>query len=179
MRGIKCNASSGSDRSGRSDAWEIREDDLSSEATRDLLRLHLERMNAQSPPGSVFALDHAGLGAANVTVWTLWDDGKVAGIAALKDLGGRIGELKSMRTHPDFLRRGVAAALLDHIIDVAQSRGMVRLSLETGSGPYFEPALALYRRRGFVDGEAFADYERSAFNQFLHLALSPSGERPS
>ena len=46
-----------------------------------------------------------------------------------------------------------------------------QLSLETGQGPAFEPALALYRRRGFVDGEAFADYVRSPFNQFLHLVL--------
>lgn len=76
-----------------------------------------------------------------------------------------------MRTHPDYLRRGVAAALLEHIIAEARARGMRRLSLETGSGPAFEPALALYRRRGFVDGEAFAPYVRSAFNQFLHLEL--------
>jgi putative acetyltransferase len=76
-----------------------------------------------------------------------------------------------MRTHPDFLRRGVAATLLEHIIGVARARGMVRLSLETGGGPYFEPALALYRERGFVGGEAFADYTRSPFNQFLHLPL--------
>jgi putative acetyltransferase len=48
---------------------------------------------------------------------------------------------------------------------------MRRLSLETGSGPAFDPALSLYRRRGFVDGEPFAQYERSAFNQFLHLTL--------
>jgi putative acetyltransferase len=48
---------------------------------------------------------------------------------------------------------------------------MARLSLETGSGPYFEPALSFYRRRGFVDGDAFAEYKRSAFNQFLHLTL--------
>src|ERR1700678_395094 len=149
----------------------IREDDLSTGATRDLLRLHLEGMHAHSPPGSVFALDFSGLSAPNVTVWTVWQGDKIAGIGALKDLGHRVGELKSMRTHPDFLRRGVAAALLGHIIDVAQTRGMVRLSLETGSGPYFEPALSLYRRRGFIDGAAFADYERSAFNQFLHLAL--------
>ena len=78
-----------------------------------------------------------------------------------------------MRTHPNFLCRGVAIALLDHIIDVAQTRRMVRLSLETGSGSYFEPALYPYRRRGFADGEPFADYKRSAFNQFMHLALSP------
>jgi putative acetyltransferase len=45
------------------------------------------------------------------------------------------------------------------------------LSLETGSGPFFQPALALYRRRGFVEGEPFGEYERSDFNQFLHLTL--------
>jgi len=78
-----------------------------------------------------------------------------------------------MRTHPRFLRQGVAAQLLEHIIRAAQDRGMRRLSLETGSGPSFEPALALYRRRGFVNGPAFGDYPRdSAFNQYLHLELS-------
>jgi putative acetyltransferase len=153
------------------DLWNIRKDDLSSNATRDLLRLHLEGMHSQSPPGSVYALDFSGLRAPNVSVWTAWHDDEIAGIGALKDLGDHTGELKSMRTHPEFLRRGVAVALLGHIIDVARTREMVRLSLETGSGPYFEPALSLYRRRGFIDGEEFADYKRSAFNQFLHLAL--------
>jgi putative acetyltransferase len=150
---------------------EIREDDLASRATLDLLRLHLEGMHANSPPGSVFALDLSGLRADGVTVWTAWIGGAVAGIGALRDLGDRTGEVKSMRTHPAFLRRGVAAALLEHIIGVARTRGMNRLSLETGSGEAFEPALALYRRRGFINGEAFAQYQRSAFNQFLHLTL--------
>ena len=76
-----------------------------------------------------------------------------------------------MRTHPLHLRRGVAAALLEHVIGEARRRGLRHLSLETGSGPAFEPALALYRKRGFVDGDAFGDYAKSAFNQFLHLAL--------
>src|SRR5258705_5946983 len=99
--------------------WDIRADDLSSPAARDLVRLHLEGMHAQSPRGSVFALDFAGLMAPDVTVWTVWSDGKLGGMGALKDLGNGAGELKSMRTHPDFLRRGVAAALLEHIIAVA------------------------------------------------------------
>ena len=149
----------------------IRQDDLASEAVRSLLRLHLDGMHATSPPGSVFALDLSGLRAPGVTVWTAWVGDAIAGIAALKELGHGSGEVKSMRTHPQFLRRGVAGALLEHVIAVARSRGMTRLSLETGTGPAFAPALALYRSRGFVDAEAFADYERSAFNQFLHLAL--------
>jgi len=150
---------------------EIREDDLSSDAVRNLLRLHLQGMQASSPPGSVFALDLAGLTAPGVTVWTAWLGETIVGIAALKELNERSGELKSMRTHPDFLRRGVAAALLQHIIAVARARGMRRLSLETGSGPAFEPALTLYRRNGFIDGDAFGDYQASGFNQFLHLSL--------
>ena len=151
--------------------WDIRADDLSGPAARDLLRLHLESMHAHSPRGSVFALDFTGLMAPGVMVWTVRREGKLAGMGALKDLGDRAGELKSMRTHPDFLRRGVASALLEHIISVARTRGMVRLSLETGTGAPFDAALSLYRRRGFVDGEPFADYRRSAINQFLHLAL--------
>lgn len=149
----------------------IRHDDLTSDATRALLAIHLAGMHASSPPGAVFALDLSGLQVPAVTVWTAWDGDAIAGIGALKALGTTTGEIKSMRTHPDHLRKGVAAALLEHIIGVARSRGYTRLSLETGSGPAFEPALALYRKRGFVDGDAFADYVRSEFNQFLHLEL--------
>jgi putative acetyltransferase len=150
---------------------DIREDDLSGEPTRALLALHLAGMHANSPPGHVFALDLSGLIASNITVWTLWEGDQAIGIGALKELGDGTGEVKSMRTHPDHLRKGVAAALLDHIIKVARTRGLRRLSLETGSGPAFDAALTLYRRRGFTDGEAFGDYVRSDFNQFLHMTL--------
>jgi len=150
---------------------EICEDDLSGEPTRALLELHLRGMHANSPPGHVFALDLTGLKAPGVSVWSAWRGGTIAGIGALKDLGDGTAEIKSMRTHPDHLRQGIAAAILDHIIAEARARGVTRLSLETGRGPAFEPALALYRARGFANGGAFADYEASDFNQFMHLGL--------
>jgi putative acetyltransferase len=149
----------------------IREDDLSGEAVRSLLALHLAGMHASSPPGHVFALDLSGLQAPDVTVWTAWDGAALAGVGALKQLPDGTGEVKSMRTHPDHLRRGVAAAILAHIVDAARARGLTQLSLETGSGPAFAPALALYRRHGFFDGEAFGGYVPSEFNQFLHMTL--------
>ncbi len=74
-----------------------------------------------------------------------------------------------MRTHPDFLRQGAAAAILEQIIETARAHEVSRLSLETGSGAAFEPALVLYRKRGFANSEAFSAYVASEFNQFLHL----------
>ena len=149
----------------------IRQDDLATADVQALLALHLAGMQENTPPEHVFALDLSGLQTPDVTVWTVRDDGVLAGIGALKALDDGTGELKSMRTHPDHLRKGVAGALLDQILDEAATRGYRRVSLETGVGESFEPALALYRRRGFTNGEAFSDYEASAFNQFLHLTL--------
>ena len=150
---------------------EIRRDDLSGEDVRALLALHLSGMRETTPDGHVFALDLSGLRTPDITVWTLRRDGALAGFGAMKALGDETGELKSMRTHPDHLRRGVAAALLGHILDEARARGYRRVSLETGVGESFEPALALYRKRGFETGPAFGDYRASPFNQFLHLRL--------
>ena len=106
---------------------EIHTDDLSSVATQALLRLHLAGMHADSPPGHVFALDLAGLKAPGVMVWSAWEGDEICGIGALKQLDGCSAEIKSKRTHPNHLRRGVAAALLEHIIEEARARGLRQL----------------------------------------------------
>jgi GNAT superfamily N-acetyltransferase len=106
--------------------FDIKLDDLSGAPTRGLLAIHLAGMHADSPPGHVFALDLSGLQRPDVTVWSVWLDGRIAAIGAMRDLGGGMGELKSMRTHPDCLRRGAAAALLRHMIGEARQRPGVR-----------------------------------------------------
>lgn len=146
--------------------------DLADQQVRDLIDFHQRAMIEGSPPGHSFALDLSGLQSADVTLWAAHVEGRVAAIGALKRLDAARGEVKSMRTHPDYLRQGLAAALLETIIDHARADGFSVLSLETGNGPVFEPALALYRRRGFVNGPAFADYALTDFNQCLHLHLA-------
>ncbi len=150
---------------------DIRPGDFEDARVLDLLRVHLAGMHANSPAGNVFALDLTGLKAREISFYTAWDDTALLGMGALKALGDGAGEIKSMRTCEAHLRKGVAARLLEHIIGAAQGRGYTRLSLETGSGAAFDPALTLYRRHGFVEGEAFGDYEKSDFNQFFHLDL--------
>jgi putative acetyltransferase len=145
--------------------------DLDDPQVRELIAFHQRAMIEGSPPGLSFALDLSGLQAEGMRVWAAHAGEQVAAIGAMKRLGDGRGEVKSMRTHPAFLRRGYAAALLEVIIAAAREEGLSVLSLETGSGLAFEPALALYRRRGFINGEAFGDYTLTDFNQCLHLAL--------
>lgn len=144
---------------------------LEDERVRALLRAHLAGMHENSPPQMVQALDLSGLKTADISFYTVWDGEALMGMGALREIDPAWGEIKSMRTDPAHLRKGVAAALLDHILAVARARGYRRLSLETGSGAAFEPALQLYRRYGFANGAAFGGYLASALNQFLHLEL--------
>ena len=150
----------------------IKPADFADHRVKALLTRHLEGMHADSPPGHVFALDWSGLQKPEISFFALWDGEDLLGFGALKELEPRAGEIKSMRTADAHLRRGVAATILEHIIAEARQRGYMRLSLETGSGPAFDPALNLYRKYGFADGGAFDGYEKSPFNQFLHLDLS-------
>ena len=156
----------------------IKRGDFGDGRVQALLARHLEGMHANSPPGHVFALDWSGLQKPDISFYALWEGEALLGVGALKELGPRAGEIKSMRTADAYLRRGVAATILEHIIAEARQRGYTRLSLETGSGPAFEPALTLYRKYGFADGGAFDGYEKSPFNRFLHLDLASSQAGP-
>lgn len=138
--------------------FDIREDDPARPEIVALLRAHLADVALHSPPESIHALDHDSLRAPNITFWSVREDGVLVGCAALKTLDATHAEIKSMRTAFSHLRRGVASALLDHILAVARQRGYGQVSLETGSMAAFAPARALYQRFGFEPCPPFADY---------------------
>jgi len=146
-------------------------DDLTHPDVIGLLDLHLRSAFENSPPGSVFALDLSGLRDPAVTLWSAWDGDDLLGLGALKELEAGHGELKSMRTAPAHLRRGVARAMLEHLVAEGRARGYNRLSLETGSNPPFAPARALYERAGFTPCGPFADYTDQAFSRYYSLTL--------
>jgi putative acetyltransferase len=147
---------------------EIREGGLDHPQVVALLQLHLDSMHAYSPPDSVHALDTSRLQQPSIRFWTAWDGAQLLGCAALREIDAAHGEIKSMRTHPEHLRRGTGAALLRHILQVARERGYTRLSLETGTGPAFEAAHGLYRQFGFTDCAPLAGYPAAdPFSRFM------------
>ncbi|MCR6685720.1 GNAT family N-acetyltransferase [Pseudoxanthomonas sp.] len=137
-----------------------------------LLREHLDEMHRISPPESVHAHDLSRLRAADITFWSAWKEGVLLGCAALKELDGWHGEVKSMRTVQAARGRGIGAALLQRLMDEAQARGYRRLSLETGTQVEFAPARALYARFGFVPCGPFAGYVEDPCSTFMTRALS-------
>jgi GNAT superfamily N-acetyltransferase len=73
------------------------------------------------------------------------EDGSVVGFATWIEAGG-IVELEDLFVDPDWMRRGIATALVDRIADVLRGQGVERL--EVTANP---DALGFYRAAGFVD----------------------------
>ena len=153
---------------------QIRVDDLAGSEIRALLAEHLHNMHQLSPPESVHALDLSDLLKPGITFWTVWSQGELLGCGALKEITPAHGEIKSMRTVTAHRRKGVARAMLQHIIVEAHKRSYARLSLETGSMPAFEPARALYEHFGFTYCSPFADYTEDPNSAFMTRALGPA-----
>lgn len=151
--------------------FRIVEDDLRGPEIAALLQEHLDSMYEISPPGSVHALDLQALQAPEITFWTAWDHANLAGCGALKSLHAAHAEIKSMRTHGNYLRKGVAAQILAHIVAVARARGYRRLSLETGNYEAFVPAHRLYERFGFQPCDPFGDYRFDPISRYYTLQL--------
>jgi putative acetyltransferase len=153
------------------DCVKILEDDLSGEAIRELVAFHLSGMHANSPACKVHALPVEKLRQPGVTFYSAWVGNALAGMGAIRELDSTHCELKSMRVASDWLGKKIGEAMLLHLLSVARQRGYARVSLETGQGPAFEPALGLYRKHGFVNCEAFAEYVLDDFSQCLTLRL--------
>lgn len=151
---------------------EIRVDDLSGPEIAAFLAEHIREMRAVSPPESKHALDLEGLRKPDITFWTVWEDHQLIGCGAIKELDSTHGEIKSMRTSGPHRGKGVARFLLHHILGEAKTRGYERVSLETGSMPFFEAARRLYKRHGFRECRPFGDYKEDPNSVFMAKDLS-------
>src|SRR3954464_12859807 len=126
----------------------INVDDLSGPEIAAFLAEHVQQMRAITPVESKYALDLDGLRRPGVTFWSVTDQNALVGCGAIKLLEHGHAEVKSMRTAATRQRRGIASLILAHIIAEAQRMGLARLSLETGSADFFEPARKLYEKFG-------------------------------
>ncbi|MFO1132068.1 MAG: GNAT family N-acetyltransferase [Hyphomicrobiales bacterium] len=150
---------------------DIRPGDLADPRIVALLRHHYDKCHEVTPKCSAHVFTLEKLAAPGIDFWAAWDGETLLGTGAMKPLDATHGEVKSMHTADAARRRGVGSALLRHIIATSRARGLTRLSLETGSFGYFEPAVALYKSHGFEECPPFGDYKPDPNSVFLTLAL--------
>ena len=150
---------------------EIRTGELSNPHVIKLLQTHHNDMLNHLPVESVHAFDVSKLTQPEITFYSLWIDCNLAGVGALKALNTTHGEMKSMRTSSNYLRQGMAAKLLTHIIKQAALRGYKTISLETGTAEAFLPAQKLYVQFGFKECEPFGNYELDPYSLFMSKSV--------
>jgi putative acetyltransferase len=146
-------------------------DDLSGPAIAEFLDEHVQEMRALTPLESKHALDLDGLRQPEITFWSVLDGEALVGCGAIKRLDADHAELKSMRTTGARKRSGIASRLMEHIIAEARRMGFTRMSLETGSAEFFQPARNLYQKFGFDYCEPFADYKLDPHSVYMTRTL--------
>jgi putative acetyltransferase len=146
------------------------EDPLTADV-KALLQTHLDFCHEVTPPVHSYALDVEKLRAPEITVFVARENGILLGVGALKELEIAHAELKSMHTAKASRGKGVGRAMVTHILSFAHSKGILRVSLETGSHAPFDAARKLYKSFGFEPCPAFGEYRDSEFNVCMALVL--------
>lgn len=132
-------------------------------AARALLEASHAYSAALYAPAENYGLSIDDLCQPDIAFFSAHEDGRTLGVCALA-VRGEYAEAKSVFVAPEARGRGVARALMLHLIAEADARGLP-LFLETG--PLNTAALNLYSKLGFVRRGAFGDYPDSAASVFM------------
>ena len=125
----------------------------------ELLTKHFIELRLVSPTDSTHVLDIAGLKDQSIKFWSLWENDELIGCGALKFLDKSHGEFKSIRVADKFRKKGAGKKIFNHLIEKAKKLEIKKLSIETGSGKFFEPARKLFKKFDFQLCKSFANYK--------------------
>ena len=142
-----------------------------SEVNQMLIK-HFIELRSVSPKGSAHVLDIEGLKDSSIKFWSLWENQKLMGCGALKFLDKKHGEFKSIRVNDEFRKKGNGIIIIKHLIEEAKKLDIQKLSLETGSGIFFEPARKLFTICGFKPCDPFAHYKDDPNSCYMSKLIS-------
>jgi GNAT superfamily N-acetyltransferase len=131
-----------------------------------MLESDMQNLDKFMPPEGRILLGYAGM--------------DLAGIACLKQLTPRIGEIKRMYVRLAYRNAGLGGALIKRLLQEAQDIGYQLIRLD--SARFMKEAHQLYRSTGFKEIPAYEGSEIPADFQehwvFMELALEPdTGEK--
>ena len=133
----------------------------------ELLTKHFVELKDASPQGSAHVLDIPGLKDSSIKFWSLWENEKLFGCGALKFLDKEHGEFKSIRIHDSYRNKGNGIKVINHLIIEAKKLNIKRISIETGSGKFFEPARKIFKKCNFLPCKPFAHYKEDVNSMYF------------
>jgi GNAT superfamily N-acetyltransferase len=138
----------------------------------------MSALNAQlraqypEPEATHFELNPLEVAAGESTFPVGYLDEEAVACGALRCLAEHVAEIKRMFVVSHARGRGFSGAILSAPLEnAARELGVRRLILETG--PRQLPALALYRRAGFVPIQRFGEYVGSELSLCMAKELEP------
>ena len=137
----------------------------------ELLTKHFIELRSVSPAGSIHVLDIAGLKDQSIKFWSFWENNELIGCCALKFLDKNHAEFKSIRVADKFRKKGVGEKIISYLTEEAKKSGIIKLSIETGAGQFFEPARKLFTKFNFKTCAPFAHYKEDINSVYLTKVL--------
>lgn len=137
-----------------------------------LFARHTADMHTDTPPESIHMMDAAELDIPQVHFFVMRVDAKPVAMGAFKIFESTHAEIKSMHVLAEHRGTGLSRVMLSHLIAAAQTAGVTRLSLETGSQAAFLPARMLYEKAGFTECPPFGTYVPDPMSIFMTRTLA-------
>jgi len=137
----------------------------------EFLSEHYAHMKEISIPGTCNSLPLEKIIESNLSVYCAWENNQIIGCGGLYEVSSNHGEIKSMRTKPSHLRKGIGSAILNFITEQAIERGYSQLSLETGNYDSFLDVIKFYERHGFIKSPPFSNYIDDGFSYYMRKDL--------
>jgi putative acetyltransferase len=121
------------------------------------------------PPESNHFLDIEALAAPGIRFFVARRNGQAVGCGALRIDASGYGELKRMFVSPEARGLRLGRRILDRIEEEARRESLACLRLETGIHQL--EALGLYRSAGYVERDAFGEYQPDPLSVFMEKSL--------
>lgn len=134
-----------------------------------LLAMSDAYMAALYPAESNHLLDVAALEKPGVMFFVARSDEAIVGCCALVAAGDATAEIKRMFVDPAARGLSVGRLLLQAVERQALAQGFVAVRLETGRAQ--PEALGLYRKCGYVEIQAFGDYQPDPLSLFMEKPI--------
>ncbi|WFU37142.1 GNAT family N-acetyltransferase [Bradyrhizobium brasilense] len=136
---------------------------------RQLIALSDAYLEALYPPDSNHLVDVIALTAPGAVFLVARRDSEALGSIAFRIIAPDHAEMKRMFVRAEARGYGLGRRLLDALEDVARSRQIARISLETGIRQ--PEAIALYRSAGYRNCPPFGGYASDPLSLFMTKRL--------